>query len=149
MNRVISFAVALAIAMGHLQAQDKALPEAGSEEPEHIHVGQPAWKSTEVGDFYLRRKSYRAALSRYKEAVETDPYYPQAYLGLGKVYDRLGLRQKALENYQKYLDLLPSSKEAEEAREVHKAIARLKKKIQRSPSSGPRSASGESSSSAD
>jgi len=26
-------------------------------------------------------------------------------LGLGKVYDYLGLRQKALENYQKYLDL--------------------------------------------
>jgi tetratricopeptide (TPR) repeat protein len=44
---------------------------------------------------------------------------------MGKVYDRLGLKQKALENFRKYLDLLPSSKEAEEARDVHKAIERL------------------------
>ncbi len=100
--------------------------EAPTEESEEQrYVPQPAWKSVEVGDYYVKKKNYRAALSRYKEAAKVDPYYPQAYLGMGTVYDRLGLKQKALENYRKYLDLLPSTKEAEEARDVHKAIARL------------------------
>lgn len=101
------------------------------EEPEEkVYVTPPAWKSVKVGNFYLRRRKYRAALSRFKEAAQTDPYNAEAHLGMGKVYDRLGLRQKALENYRKYLDLLPSAKEAEEARDVHKAIARLEKKLQ-------------------
>ncbi len=89
----------------------------------------PAWKSVEVGDFYFKRKKYRAALSRYQEAVTTDPYYAQGYLGLGRVYDHLGLGQKALDAYRKYLDLLPSAKEAEEAKDVHAAISRLEKKL--------------------
>lgn len=98
-------------------------PEA-EEEPKPL-VTPPAWKSVEIGNFYLRRKRYRAALSRFQEAAKTDPYNPQACLGMGKVYERLGLKQKALENYRKYLDLLPSAKEAEEAKEVQKAVARL------------------------
>jgi len=122
----------LILAVPVLPAQNA--PDSGEESPEHVHARQPAWKSVEVGDFYLKRKKYRAALSRYKEAAETDPYYPEAYLGLGKVYDYLGLRQKALENYEKYLDLLPSSKQAEEAGSVHNAIARLKRKLKPPPS---------------
>jgi tetratricopeptide (TPR) repeat protein len=106
-------------------------PPEEEEEPAHRHKLQPAWKSVEVGDYYLMKKKYRAALSRYEEAVAADPEYPRAYLGMGKIYDRLGLAQKALENYQKYLDLLPSAKQAEEARSVHKAIARLQKKLSR------------------
>lgn len=98
------------------------------------YVPQPAWKSVEVGDYYLKRKKYRAALSRYKEAVQVDPYYAPAYLGLGKVYDKIGLKQKALDGYRKYLDLLPSTKQAEEAKDVHKAIARLERKLKKSKS---------------
>ena len=103
--------------------------EAEPEEEAKPLVTPPAWKSVEVGNFYLRRKSYRAALSRYQEAAKTDPYNPQACLGMGRVYERLGLKQKALENYRKYLDLLPSAKDAEEAREVQEAIARLERQI--------------------
>ncbi len=112
------------------QGDHESEPE--PERPAPRYVSPPAWRSVEVGDFYLKRKSYRAALSRYKEAAKVDPYFPQAYLGMGKVYDRLGLQQKALENYKKYLDLLPSSKEAEEAREVHEAITRLEHRLKAS-----------------
>jgi tetratricopeptide (TPR) repeat protein len=93
------------------------------------YVTPPAWKSVQIGDFYFRRKSYRGALSRYKEAVHTDPGYAPAYLGLGKVYEKMGLKKKALEAYQRYLDELPSEKQADEAKDVHKAIERLKKEL--------------------
>jgi tetratricopeptide (TPR) repeat protein len=86
-----------------------------------------AAKSVEVGNFYFNKKDYPGALSRYKEAVATDPHYAPGYLGLGRVYEKIGLKQKALEAYKRYLDELPSLKQAEEAKEVHKAIARLEK----------------------
>jgi tetratricopeptide (TPR) repeat protein len=95
-----------------------------------------AWKSVEVGDYYLKRKKYRAALGRYKDAVKVDPYYAPGYLGLGKVYDKIGLSQKALESYQRFLDLLPSTKQAEEATDVHKAIGRLERKLRKSKKPG-------------
>jgi tetratricopeptide (TPR) repeat protein len=117
-----------------LAGQDKLPPPPPEEEePEHRHKLQPAWKSVEIGDYYVIKKAYRAALSRYQDAVQVDPYYPRTYLGMGRVYDRLGLRQKALENYKKYLDLLPSAKDAEEAHEVHKAIARLERQLKTTP----------------
>ena len=123
---VVAFAVSLIIVP--LSAQD--------EEPQDVETARyappPAWKSVEIGDFYLKRRSYRAALSRYQEAAKIDPYYAHSYLGMGKVYDRLGLKQKAVDNYRKYLDLLPSSKEAAEARDVHQAIARLERQLKSS-----------------
>jgi tetratricopeptide (TPR) repeat protein len=121
-------------------------PQAEPEAEEDVKplVTPPAWKSVEVGNFYLRRKKYRAALSRFQEAAKTDPYNPQACLGMGRVYDRLGLKQKALENYRGYLDLLPSAKEAEEAKEVQKAIERLERQHKNArPVSSKRADSGQ------
>jgi len=69
---------------------------------------------------------------------------------MGNVYYRLGLKQKALENYRKYLDLLPSSKEAEEARDIQKAINRLERQLRsRHSSTRTQPASGSSSSPTD
>lgn len=89
----------------------------------------PAWKSVEIGDYYFRRKKYNAALGRYQEAATTDPHYPRAYLGLGRVYEKIGLKQKALVSYQRYLDELPSTQEALEAKDVQKAVTRLEKEL--------------------
>jgi tetratricopeptide (TPR) repeat protein len=127
--RILVMAALLAAPAGLLTARISAQDEPRGEPEEKAYVTPPAWRSVEVGNFYLRRKRYRAALSRFKEAAQTDPYNAEAHLGMGRVYDRLGLRQKALENYRKYLDLLPSAKQAEEARDVHKAIARLEEKL--------------------
>jgi tetratricopeptide (TPR) repeat protein len=84
-------------------------------------------KSVEIGNFYLRRRDYKGALSRFEEAAQTDPNYAPAYLGLGRVYEKTGASQKALDAYQRYLDLLPSDKDAEGAKEVHRAMERLRK----------------------
>jgi tetratricopeptide (TPR) repeat protein len=83
-------------------------------------------KSVEIGNFYLKRHNYKAAISRFKEAIQTRSDYAPAYLGLGKAYEKTGQKQKALDAYRKYLDALPSDKDAEDARDVHRAIARLR-----------------------
>ena len=90
-----------------------------------VYVNQGPAKCTEIGNFYFKRKRYKAALSRFEEAAGTDPNYAPAYLGLGRAYEKLGLNQKALESYRKYLEMLPSDKDAENARDVRRAIQRL------------------------
>ncbi len=90
----------------------------------------PASKSVEIGTFYLKQKKYKAALSRFQEAVQTDPLYAPAYGSkLGKVYVKLGLKKEALRAYKRHLELLPSAREAEKAEDVHKAIARLEREL--------------------
>ncbi|HEY6271806.1 MAG TPA: tetratricopeptide repeat protein [Terriglobales bacterium] len=97
--------------------------QAAANEPHYVPPG-PA-KCVEIGNFYLKRKSYKAALSRFQEAAKTNPEYAPAYLGLGKTYEKLGRPQDALDAYHRYLDLLPSDKDAEEAKDVQRAIKRL------------------------
>jgi tetratricopeptide (TPR) repeat protein len=104
-------------------------PAADKGDPIRAYVSPSAAKSVEIGDFYLRRKKFNAALSRFQEALRTDPHYAPAYRELGKVYEKMGLRQKALDAYRKYLDELPSAKDAREAKTIHKAIARLEKEL--------------------
>jgi tetratricopeptide (TPR) repeat protein len=86
-------------------------------------------KSVEIGNFYLRKGNLKGALSRFQEAIKTNPHYAPAFLGLGKVYEKMGQKQKALESYKRYLDALPSEKDAEEARAAQRAVERLQKEV--------------------
>ena len=125
----IAFTVLVLIMRGsgtHARGQQAESP---ADQGDMSYYPPPASKSVEIGNFYLKRKNLRGALGRFKEAVKTDPYYAPAYLGLGKVYEKMGLKQKALDAYQKYLDELPSTKDALEAKDVHNAIARLRKEL--------------------
>ena len=90
-------------------------------------------KCVEVGNFYLRNGNSSAARSRFEEALKDDPHYAPAYLGLGKVYERLKQKQKALDAYQRYLDELPSSRAAADAKDAQRAVARLKEEMGSSP----------------
>ena len=103
----------------------------GELETPHPYVPPSAKQSVEIGNFYFSRKDYRGALSRYEESVRDDPYYAPAYLGLGKVYEKTGKAQAALAAYQKYLSVLPSQKQADEAKDVHKTIRRLERELAR------------------
>jgi tetratricopeptide (TPR) repeat protein len=106
-----------------------AQPAANKDDPVRVLVSPAASKSVEIGDFYLKRKKYKAALSRFQEALQTDPHYAPAYRELGKVYERMGFWQKSLDSYRKYLDELPSAKDAREAKDIHKSIARLQQEV--------------------
>jgi tetratricopeptide (TPR) repeat protein len=92
----------------------------------HVYTPPGPAKSVEIGNFYLRHHKYKAAISRFQEAIQTRSDYAPAYLGLGKTYEKMGLKQKALDAYQQYLDTLPSDKDAEDAKSVHRAMERLR-----------------------
>lgn len=121
-------AFALASLPVPLYAQ-RVVPDTGRVPSDYHYVPPPPSKSVEIGDYYFRKKDYPGALSRYKEAAKDDPYYAPAYLGLGKVYEKLGKDREALANYRKYLDALPSQKQADDATDVHKAIRRLDRQL--------------------
>jgi len=109
--------------------QQPAKPGAPKNDPVKAVPSDSATKSVEIGDFYLRRGKYQAALSRFQDALKTDSHYAPAYREMGRVYEKMGQWKKSLDAYQKYLDELPSAKDAREAKEIHKAIARMQKEI--------------------
>jgi tetratricopeptide (TPR) repeat protein len=82
-----------------------------------------ALKDVEVGDFYFKRKNYRAALGRYQEALLYKPNDAVALFRLAVCQEKLEHSEDALKNYEAYLNVLPHGPNAEDA---HKAIERLK-----------------------
>lgn len=138
LSGAVTFGLMLALAGNLLAAQEKQGSGSKDQEPDFTYRPPAAWKSVEIGDFYFKRKDYSGALSRYQEAIRTDPDYPRAYLGLGRVYEKLGRPRQALEAYRHYLDALPSAKQAQEAREVHQAIARLERELNAAKKAKPR-----------
>lgn len=82
-----------------------------------------AEKNLEVGDYLMRRKSYRAAESRYREALEFKPNDALATFRLAVVLEKSGQLEEARQRYQEYLKVLPQGPFAKDCR---KALARLK-----------------------
>jgi tetratricopeptide (TPR) repeat protein len=109
------------------RAQVPENPPKPSYDADWNYVSPGPAKCVEAGNVYLHRGALEGALSRFEEALKDNPHYAPAYLGLGKVYERMKQKQKALDAYQHYLDELPSAKDAQEARDAQRAIARLKK----------------------
>jgi tetratricopeptide (TPR) repeat protein len=85
-----------------------------------------AMKAIEVGDYYLKQGNTRAAISRYREALEYKPHDAEATFKLAEVLNKTGDIAGATENYQEYLKLLPSGPYAKKARE---ALEKIKAKM--------------------
>lgn len=117
-------------------AGQHAAPEPEELGPAFRYVPPSARQSVEIGDFYFRRKKYSGALSRYEEAARDDPDYALAYLGMGKTYEKMGRKREALASYHKYLDALPSRKQADEAADAQKAVRHLEGELNRQRKSG-------------
>ena len=92
-------------------------------DPDWTYTSPGAAKCVEIGNVYLHQGALKGALSRFQEAVKDNPNYAPAYLGLGKVYERMKEKQKALEAYERYLYELPSAKDAAEAKDAQRAVA--------------------------
>src|SRR5215475_1181352 len=83
-----------------------------------------AQKSVEVGDFYLKRKNYGAAIERYREALQFKPNDAIATFRLAQALEQDQKFEDARKEYGNYLKILPHGPNAPEAR---KSLERLRK----------------------
>src|SRR5437660_2377833 len=109
------------------EAEDEAGLHVGDEigGVQEFKVWNPhkAEKDVEVGDYYFKRKNYRAALSRYQEALYYKYDDAVATFRLGVCQEKLGDSGEARKAYEAYLKILPHGPFAAEAQQ---ALGRLK-----------------------
>jgi len=95
-------------------------PAAPPEPPEEDEALQPkvyalnpvqAKKEIVVGDQYLKKANYNAAVRRYLEATRWDPGSAEAFLKLGTAYEKRREYGPAREAYSKFLELGEDPKE--------------------------------------
>ena len=93
---------------------------------QEVHPWNPmkALKDVEVGDYYFKRKNYRAALDRYKEALFYKDNDAIASFRLAQCQEKVGDKSEAKKYYEQYLKILP---EGEFAKEAHASLDRLEK----------------------
>jgi tetratricopeptide (TPR) repeat protein len=93
---------------------------------------QPKWdplraeKDLEVGQYYMKRGDYDAAIDRFNDAIEAKPGFAIPFRWLGEAQERRGVKKKALKAYQRYLDLVPH---ADDGDKIRKKIEKLQREI--------------------
>jgi len=92
---------------------------------EEMHPFNPyrALKDDEVGEFYMKRRNYRAALARYQDALVWKEKDAVANFRMAQCYEKLDQPGEAIPHYQEYLKILPHGPFAKEA---EKALEKLK-----------------------
>lgn len=112
-------------AKGHPHSADVLTDEGSSGDVGEVHPWDPhrAAKDIEVGDFYFRRKNYRGAEDRYREALFYKDNDAIATYRLAICLEKMDRPDEALVEFESYLKILPHGPKAEDAR---KAIDRLK-----------------------
>jgi tetratricopeptide (TPR) repeat protein len=95
---------------------------------------QPAWdplraeKDIEVGDHYMHKGDYDAAIDRFQDAIEAKPGYAIPFRYLGEAQEKKGLKKQAIKSYQRYLDLYPH---AEDGAKIKKKLEKLYKEVEK------------------
>ena len=99
--------------------------DAANGDVREFHPWDPhkAAKDVEVGDYYFKRKNYKAAEDRYREALYYKDNDAIATYRLAICLEKLGRPDDARKEYESYLQILPHGPEAEASQ---KAIERLK-----------------------
>ncbi len=109
-------------------SKDNAIPFGEGSGPapdvQELHPYNPhqADKEVEVGTFYFKRYNYRAAESRFEEALQYMPNHAEAIFRLAESQEKLGKYDQARANYEKYLKILPDGPFAQTAK---KALGKL------------------------
>jgi len=93
---------------------------------QEFHPWNPmkALKDIEVGDYYFKRKNYKAALDRYKEALYYKDNDAIASFRLAECQEKVGNKAEARKYYEQYLKILPQGPFAKDA---HASLDRLAK----------------------
>jgi tetratricopeptide (TPR) repeat protein len=93
---------------------------------QEFHPWNPmkALKDIEVGDYYFKRKNYRGALDRYKDALYWKENDAIASFRLAVCQEKLGDKDEARKYYEQYLKILP---EGPFAKDAHASLDRLAK----------------------
>lgn len=74
-----------------------------------------------VGQYYLKKELYSAAINRLESALETYPdyyYRDEAYYYLGQAYQQTGLEDKAKEMFEQLSEQFPGSEYLLEAQKI-------------------------------
>src|SRR5271169_2026525 len=83
---------------------------------------QPTWdplraeRDIEVGQFYLKKGDWDAAIDRFQDAILAKPGYAIPFRYLGEAQEKNGLKKQALKSYQRYLDLYPHAEDGDKVR---------------------------------
>lgn len=109
--------------VGDAKADKSGIDNSGIQE---FHPWNPlkASKDIEVGDYYFRRKNYKAALERYKEALYYKDGDAVASFRLAVCQEKMGDKAEARKYYSQYLKILP---EGPFAKDAHASLNRLAK----------------------
>ena len=85
---------------------------------QEFHPWNPlkASKDIQVGDFYFKRKNYKAALERYKEALYYKDNDAVASFRVAECQEKLGDKDEARKYFEQYLKILPEGPLAKDAR---------------------------------
>ena len=104
-------------------------------EPTHQEA---AAEDINVGGYYLEKKNWKAALSRFESAMILDSENPDVYWGLAEADRHLGNLVEARGYYEKVVDYDPDSKHGKEARKALKEpeIANAKNTVPIQPATG-------------
>jgi tetratricopeptide (TPR) repeat protein len=93
------------------KGDDAAVDEAPRETPK---------EDVDVGNYYMDRKDWKGALSRFQSALVLAPDNPDVYWGLAESERHLGQYAEARGNYLKVMEYDPDSHHAKEAKKALK-----------------------------
>jgi tetratricopeptide (TPR) repeat protein len=97
-------------------ARPRALSEASQALQKAIDSGSTSVEvRTRLARLRLRDGKVASAILLYKEAIETDPYYTPAYMGLAYLYTVAQDRQAAIETLERILKYDPGNETARKA----------------------------------
>ena len=107
--------------------QEQAPPEedeAVAAPKEYAFNPLQASKEMQIGHFYFKKGSYRAAALRFREATNWNNGLADAWLRLAEAEEKLENLKPAREAYEKYVELAQDEKKA---KEIRKKLEKLPK----------------------
>lgn len=103
-----------------LPAPDSDKPDKNKKRKKEPTHQEAAASDIEVGGYYLEKKNWKAAESRFQSAMVLDPENPEVYWGMAESERHLGEFSAAREHYLKLLDYDPDGPHGKQARKALK-----------------------------